>query len=132
MTAVRRDLLRLERRYRQHVHAVGSPVRRAGKPNDDCQGTRRLSAGFGNAPLDVKQMLRGDFFLVYAEFAAHQIGGEFRHQAVCHQFAAGDAHKTLDAIARFVVEADYAPADAAACRVAVVCDQRPNAGNEPT
>ena len=67
MTAVRRDSLRLERRYRQHVHAVGSLVRRAGKPYDDCQRLRGLSAGFGNSPLDVKQMLRGGFLLVDAE-----------------------------------------------------------------
>ena len=59
--------LRFESRYRKHVHAVGSPVRRARKSNDDCQRLRRVSARFGDAPLNVKQMLRGGLLLVDSE-----------------------------------------------------------------
>ena len=63
--AVRRSAaLRLQCRYRQHVHAIESLVRRARKADYNRQGVRRMSAVFGYAPLDIKKMLRGGFLLV--------------------------------------------------------------------
>ena len=49
--------LRLQRRYRQNVHAVGPLVRRARKTDYNRQGLRRMSASFGYAPLDIKKMI---------------------------------------------------------------------------
>ena len=48
---------RLERRDGKHVHAVGSPVRRARKTYDYCERLRRVPAFCGNVAADVEEVL---------------------------------------------------------------------------
>lgn len=76
---LRSAALRLQRRYRQNVHAVGPLVRRTRKADYNRQGLRRMSASFGYAPFDLKQMLSGGFLLVDAKLDLDRRPFSVRH-----------------------------------------------------
>ena len=69
--------------------------------------------------------------LVDAQFPAHRIGGHLRHEPIGHEFAAGDGHKALQAVAGFVVQADDAAGYVAPGRVVVGAHERAYAGISP-
>ena len=73
-------------------------------------------------------LLGGDATSVHAEFAASQIGSPFSHEAVGHEFAAGDSSESLYAIASGMVEKHNTARDAASRGVVVGGDERSHAG----